>query len=94
MFLNVGGAVLGVAILTAISNAVTSREGGEENLQALLDGYRAGYYTAIAMSGLGFVLAFFFYEEPTDASVKDTPSDQETPSKGGNTEVKAEEAQN
>ncbi|KFG77667.1 putative aminotriazole resistance protein [Metarhizium anisopliae] len=53
MFLNVGGAVVGVALLTVISNTVTSNEGGKTHPGALLAGYRAGYYTSIAMTGIG-----------------------------------------
>ncbi|RAH71909.1 MFS transporter [Aspergillus aculeatinus CBS 121060] len=60
MFLNVGGAVLGVAVLTVISNSVTANHGGVENPRAALDGYRAGYYGAIAMATLGVVLSLFF----------------------------------
>ncbi|KID84427.1 Major facilitator superfamily domain, general substrate transporter [Metarhizium guizhouense ARSEF 977] len=53
MFLNVGGAVVGVALLTVISNTVTSNEGGKTHPGALLAGYRAGYYASIAMTGIG-----------------------------------------
>ncbi|KAK7432506.1 hypothetical protein QQZ08_001071 [Neonectria magnoliae] len=60
MFLNVGGAVLGVAVLTVISDSVTSNKGGKQNPDALLEGYRAGYYGAIAMSAIGLILAIFF----------------------------------
>ncbi|KAF4991223.1 hypothetical protein FDECE_14115 [Fusarium decemcellulare] len=60
MFLNVGGAVLGVAVLTAICDSVTSSEGGKQSPVALLDGYRAGYYGAIGMSGVGLIVALFF----------------------------------
>lgn len=77
MFLNVGGAVLGVAILTAISNSVTSAKGGKENPEASLDGYRAGYYGSIAMAGLGALCALFFYDDKTDTSDDKTTSDSE-----------------
>ncbi|RAH48785.1 MFS general substrate transporter [Aspergillus brunneoviolaceus CBS 621.78] len=60
MFLNVGGAVLGVAVLTVISNSVTANHGGEENPRAALNGYRAGHYAAIAMAALRVVLSLFF----------------------------------
>ncbi|EWY84485.1 hypothetical protein FOYG_11934 [Fusarium oxysporum NRRL 32931] len=60
MFLNVGGAVLGVALLTLVSDTVASNKGGESSSSARLDGYRAGYYTCIGMSALGFVLSFPF----------------------------------
>ncbi|KAM5343579.1 hypothetical protein ACJ41O_012116 [Fusarium nematophilum] len=68
MFLNVGGAVLGVAVLTAICDSVTSAEGGKENPQALLDGYRAGYYGAISMAGIGLIAALFFPGEKDEGS--------------------------
>ncbi|RAK77419.1 uncharacterized protein BO72DRAFT_496088 [Aspergillus fijiensis CBS 313.89] len=60
MFLDVGGAVLRVAVLTVISNSVTADHGGVENPRAALDGYQAGYYAAIAMAALGVVLSLFF----------------------------------
>ncbi|OJJ96301.1 hypothetical protein ASPACDRAFT_47071 [Aspergillus aculeatus ATCC 16872] len=72
MFLNVGGAVLGVAVLTVISNSVASNHGGVENPRAALDGYRAGYYGAIAMAALGVVLSFFF-----DLSLSETEKHNE-----------------
>lgn len=61
MFLNVGGAVLGVAILTVISDSVASDKGGKSNPQANLEGYRAGYYASIAMFAIVFILSFFFF---------------------------------
>ncbi|KAF7554781.1 hypothetical protein G7Z17_g2661 [Cylindrodendrum hubeiense] len=83
MFLNVGGAVLGVAVLTVITDAVTSNKGGKQDPDALLEGYRAGYYGAIAMSAIGFILAFFFpakkvkaVEKPTEGSPTETPPTQ------------------
>ncbi|WZH48359.1 aminotriazole resistance protein [Fusarium acuminatum] len=60
MFLNVGGAVLGVALLTLVSNTVTSSNGGESSSSARLDGYRAGYYTCVGMSALGFAMSAGF----------------------------------
>lgn len=60
MFLNVGGAVLGVALLTLVSNTVTSSKGGESSSSARLDGYRAGYYTCVGMSALGFAMSAGF----------------------------------
>ncbi|KJZ80420.1 hypothetical protein HIM_00270 [Hirsutella minnesotensis 3608] len=66
MFLNVGGAVLGVAVLTVISDSVTSNNGGKQDSKALLEGYRAGYYGAIAMAAIGFVLAVFFKSKKSD----------------------------
>ncbi|KAF9636612.1 aminotriazole resistance protein [Lasiodiplodia theobromae] len=57
MCLNVGGAVLGVAVLTVIDNSVTANNGGQKDAQARLDGYRAGYYGAIFMCGLAIILS-------------------------------------
>lgn len=86
MFLNVGGAVLGVAVLTVISDSVTSNKGGKQDPDALLEGYRAGYYGAIAMAGIGLVLSIFFAPkkgteeaQPKDDASADSPvmSDQD-----------------
>lgn len=63
MFLNVGGAVLGVAVLTVISDSVALNHGGKSNPDANLDGYRAGYYGALAMIAIGFILSLFFYQK-------------------------------
>lgn len=63
MFLNVGGAVLGVAVLTVISNSVALNHGGKSNPDANLEGYRAGYYGALAMVAIGFVLSLFYQKE-------------------------------
>lgn len=57
MFLNVGGAVLGVAVLTVISDSVASNHGGKNNPQANLEGYRARYYAATAMIAIGFIIS-------------------------------------
>lgn len=63
MFLNVGGAVLGVAVLTVISDSVALNHGGKSNPDANLEGYRAGYYGALAMVAVGFVLSLFYQKE-------------------------------
>jgi len=63
MFLNVGGAVLGVAVLTVISDSVASNHGGKSNPEANLEGYRAGYYGALAMIAIGFILSLFFSQK-------------------------------
>lgn len=59
MALNVGGAVLGVAVLTVISNSITSNYGGQESLDARIQGYRASYYGAIGWSGLAILIAAY-----------------------------------
>lgn len=76
MFLNVGGAVLGVAVLTVISDSVASNHGGKSNPQANLEGYRAGYYAAIAMIAIGFILSIFF------AHKKGQEQEQQQPQQG------------
>lgn len=63
MFLNVGGAVLGVAVLTVISDSVTSTHGGKNTPGDNVEGYRAGYYAAIAMIGVGLLLSIFFAQK-------------------------------
>lgn len=68
MFLNVGGAVLGVALLTLVSDTVAFNKGGESSSSARLDGYRAGYYTCIGMCALGFVISIPF-KSKEDAQV-------------------------
>lgn len=72
MFLNVGGAVLGVAVLTVISDSVTSNKGGKLNPKALLEGYRAGYYAAIAMAVIGLVISVFFTPGNTQSESKES----------------------
>ncbi len=78
MFLNIGGAVLGVAVLTVISDSVTSNQGGKGSESARLDGYRAGYYGTIAMAVIGFVASFFFYDEPVLGEKIEGPVTQES----------------
>ena len=79
MFLNVGGAVLGVAVLTVISDSVASNHGGRSNPVANLEGYRAGYYGALAMIAIGFVLSVFFYQKEKQ---EERPQQQEGEQKG------------
>ena len=59
MSLQVGGAVLGVAVLTVIDNSVESMKGGPSSASARLKGYQAAYYGAMAFSGLGALLSLF-----------------------------------
>ena len=69
MFLNVGGAVLGVAVLTVIDNSVESMQGGAGNFRARLKGYRAVYYGAITLCALAAILSFFTIRTAAQASV-------------------------
>ena len=85
MFLNVGGAVLGVAVLTVISDSVTSNYGGKSNPVANLEGYRAGYYGALAMIAIGFILSIFFYQKEQQ---EDRPPQQEGENQKGEQEGK------
>ena len=50
MCLNIGGAVIGVALTTLIIDAVASKSTSEVKSQAQLEGFRAGYYFALALS--------------------------------------------
>ena len=59
MSLQVGGAVLGVAVLTVIDKSVQSMKGGQGSASARRKGYQAAYYGAVALSGLAALLSFF-----------------------------------
>ncbi|KAI8623057.1 aminotriazole resistance protein [Xylariaceae sp. FL1651] len=59
MALNVGGAVLGVALLTVIANGVASMNGGDQLLEARLRGYQAAYYGAVAWAALGALISLY-----------------------------------
>ena len=52
MCLNVGGAVLGVAVVTVVANSVTDGKGGVGKAGARLKGYRAGYWACVGMCGV------------------------------------------
>ncbi|KAI3327458.1 aminotriazole resistance protein [Ustulina deusta] len=92
MFLNVGGAVLGVAVLTVINDSVTSNNGGKGSPDATLDGYRAGYYGAIAMAAIGLICSIFFTQPKKDEgkSQSEHPecpnNNSQQPSSGGPSE--------
>src|SRR5881628_1949290 len=71
MFLNVGGAVLGVAFITLISDSVSLNHGS--GAQARLDGYRAGFYYALGLSALATIPSVFGMPSgkgPADAKAK------------------------
>ncbi|KAI0419622.1 aminotriazole resistance protein [Xylaria grammica] len=59
MALNVGGAVLGVAVLTVISNSVADQHGGTLVVEARLRGYQAAYYGAVAWAALGTLVSIY-----------------------------------
>lgn len=50
MCLNIGGAVMGIALTTLLIDAVASKSTSEVKSQARLEGFRAGYYFALALS--------------------------------------------
>ncbi|KAI1422719.1 aminotriazole resistance protein [Xylaria sp. FL1777] len=73
MALNVGGAVLGVAVLTVISNSVALQHGGSALVEARLRGYQAAYYGAVAWAALGTLVSIYsvvthYMSERKDAS--------------------------
>ena len=77
MFINVGGAVLGLAVLTVIRDSVTANEGGDEKASALLAGFRAGYYASMAMCVLGFALSvWFFLSQKPEEDQKNESTDE------------------
>ncbi|PSR81371.1 aminotriazole resistance protein [Coniella lustricola] len=59
MSLNIGGAVLGMAILTVVANSVTNSHGGQSFIGARLRGYQASYYGAIAWSVLATLISAY-----------------------------------
>ncbi|TGJ85542.1 hypothetical protein E0Z10_g3219 [Xylaria hypoxylon] len=59
MALNVGGAVLGVAVLTVISNSVADQHGGTLLVEARLRGYQAAYYGAVTWAALGTLVSLY-----------------------------------
>lgn len=59
MFLNVGGALLGVALPTVIKNSVVSVHGGDQQVSARFIGYKSAYYSAVALCGIAMLLSLF-----------------------------------
>nr|POE79795.1 drug resistance protein [Quercus suber] len=90
MFLNVGGAVLGVALLTAISNAVTNAQGGSRNARAALHGYQAGYYTMVGMAGVGIFVAMFYKVKKQDVEQEQNGKQEHDKDMGEENKEKAE----
>jgi galactitol-specific phosphotransferase system IIC component len=59
MALNLGGAVFGVALFTTITDEVSEGQ---------VKGYRASYYAAIGLAGIGAIVSLFaFRARPTAA---------------------------
>jgi sugar phosphate permease len=59
----VGGSVLGLAILTAVAQGVTERYGdGTEKVGEI--GYRAVYYSCVILCAVGFLISVFGIEVP------------------------------
>ncbi|KAJ6784501.1 hypothetical protein PWT90_03666 [Aphanocladium album] len=52
------------------SNSIMSNGGGKGNQTALLSGNLAGYYGTIAMTAMGFIVSFFFYDDPVPEQKK------------------------
>ena len=75
MSLQVGGAVLGVAVLTVIDNSVESMKGGPSSASARLKGYQAAYYGAIAFSGLGALLSLFTPMKVAPSKIDSSPEE-------------------
>ncbi|KAF4622658.1 hypothetical protein G7Y89_g14368 [Cudoniella acicularis] len=80
MSLNVGGAVLGLAILTVINDSVASKNGGGEFQSAKVNGYRAAFYGAIgwAVIGLGLSILYNRLGQSLISEAQDTPPNETT----------------
>ncbi|KAL7269490.1 hypothetical protein RUND412_007853 [Rhizina undulata] len=73
--LQVGGSVLGLAVLTAVAAGIDHRYGdaGSSDAGGLsLVGYRAVYYSCIILCGLGLVVSLFGIKIPGDLLKKNT----------------------
>lgn len=76
MCLNIGGAVIGVALTTLIVDAVASKSTNETKSQARLDGFRAGYYFALALSLTAVAPSLCGMLDGFDAAIKDKEEGQ------------------
>lgn len=94
MFLNVGGAVLGIAILTAINDSVASEKGGKQDPNAALAGQRAGYYGAIAMCAIGFIVSIFFAHSKKDEASEELKSLSDSDESRSNYSRRSERSEN
>lgn len=86
MSLQVGGAVLGVAVLTVINNSVVSMNGGQSSANARRKGYDAAYYGAIALSGLAALLSFFTAKKAAPSKTDRSPEESTEQSRKGEKE--------
>jgi len=77
MCLNVGGAVLGVALSTLVVDAVSSQPSGND-ARSQLDGYRAGYYLCLGFCGLAMVLSLIMIYISQQQVNKSEPDHSET----------------
>lgn len=71
MCLNIGGAVIGVALTTLIIDAVESKSTSEVKVQARLEGFRAGYYFALALSLMATVPSLCGMLDGFNATIQD-----------------------
>lgn len=64
--LQVGGSVLGLAVLTAIAEGIQRTYGGPEVPSASLGdvGFRSVYYSCVILCGIGFFLSVFAIKVP------------------------------
>lgn len=88
MVLNIGGAVLGTAVMTVIIDSVEANHGGEKSHAAHMDGYHAALYTAVGFSGLGVLIAVVMYF--LSSRKKEDGSEKEEPGKRVDIDTKGE----
>ena len=69
--LQVGGSVLGLAVLTAVAQGIDKKYGiGQPHAEGQLSevGYRAVYYSCIILCGVGLFLSLFAIKVPDSSS--------------------------
>lgn len=86
MSLQVGGAVLGVAVLTVIDNSVESMRGGQGSASARRKGYQAACYGAVTLSGLAALLSFFTAAKANPEESTEQPVEKAKESENGDEE--------
>ena len=64
--LQVGGSVLGLAVLTAVAEGIEKTHGDADLSQGELSdiGYRSVYYSCVILSGIGLFLSVFAIQVP------------------------------